>query len=241
MLRGIYAAATGMVAQTKKIDGLGNNVANANTPGFKRDEVSFKAYNDQSLTDISNGKKIGNASFGVWDDEVNTDVSQGALEQTNLKTDVAITSDGYFSVASTKGTEYTRNGNFNVDAQGYLSLTTGQRLIGQNGAIHVGGDNFQVATDGTILQNGNAVDKIQLYSSPAPQNISKQADGLFAIVGATTITGTLKQGYIENSNVDVTSEMTQLMSASRSFQSCQQSFKTMDQTTQQLNQIASLR
>jgi flagellar basal-body rod protein FlgF len=241
MLRGLYAAATGMIAQSKKIDVLGNNVANANTSGFKKDEVSFKAYNDQLITNISNGNMVGSASFGVWNDEVNTDISQGALEQTNLSTDIAITSDGFFAAAGNTGIEYTRNGSFAIDAQGYLSLSTGQRLMGQNGPILVNGNNFQVANDGTVSQNGKVLDKIQLYKSPSPQNITKQADGLFAIVGATATNGTMKQGYLEDSNVDITSEMTQLMAATRSYQSCQQSFKSINETSQQLNQIASLK
>jgi flagellar basal-body rod protein FlgF len=167
--------------------------------------------------------------------------------QTNLSTDIARTSDDYFAVAGNTGNtgtqsiEYTKDGNFTVDSQGYLSLSTGQRLMGQNGPILVNGNNFQVASDGSVSQKVSVIDKIQLYKAPAAQNISKQADGLFAIVGATAATGTMKQGYLEASNVDITTEMTQLMAASRSYQSCQQSFNTIDETAQQLNQIASLR
>jgi flagellar basal-body rod protein FlgF len=243
MFRGVYAAGAGMIAQSKKIDVLGNNVANANTSGFKKDEVSFKTYNDQLLINPNNGTNIGAASSGVLNDGVNTDISGGGFNQTNLNTDIAITSDAFFAVSGSAagGTEYTQNGNFTIDTQGYLSLTTGQRLMGQKGPILVGGDNFQVANDGTISQNGKVLDKIQLYQAPSAQNIIKQSDGLFTIVGATATAGTMKQGYLEDSNVDITGAMTQLMAATRSYQSCQESFKTMDDTTSQLNQIASLK
>lgn len=242
MLRGIYAASTGMIAQSKKIDVTGNNVANADTPGFKKDEITFKEYNNQLITNMTSGSNVGSISFGVSINKVNTDVSQSGLEQTNENTDIAITSDAYFAVANKSGnTEYTRDGSFTIDEQGYLSLSSGQRLLGANGPILVNSDSFKVADDGTITQNGKLLDKIQLYKSPSPQNIVKQADGLFAIVGAAATAGTMKQGYIEDSNVDLTNAMTELMAATRSYQSCQQSFKTIDETSQQMNQIASLK
>jgi flagellar basal-body rod protein FlgF len=78
MLRGIFAASTGMIAQSEKIDILGNNVANANTSGFKKDDVSFKEFNDQYITNINNGNYVGSDSFGVMDNKVSTEVRQGA-------------------------------------------------------------------------------------------------------------------------------------------------------------------
>lgn len=229
MLRGILASASGMITQYEKIDVLGNNVSNSQTTGYKADDLHIRSFGDQMLYNIQTGAQVGSVSPGAQSDTVTTNLSQGELVSTGLATDIAIEGNGFFAVQAGGGVEYTRDGGMEVDSQGYLALPTGQRILATNGrAIRVGSNNFNVAADGTVSVNGTAAGKIALYAPQAAGGAVKLADGLFRIPGATAVNGTLKQGYKETSNIDVVGQMSALMAASRSFQSCQQAYKVSD-------------
>lgn len=242
MLRGAYASATGMITKYKQIDVTGNNISNMNSTGFKKDSLSAVPFGSQLLQNMDNTQAIGTIVEGVVPGQVTTDISKGPVTKTGLNTDLAIMSDGFFAVQGPAGVQYTRAGNFTVDTGGFLSLSTGQRLLGQNGPVRVGGDNFQVTADGTVVQNGTAVNRIQLYNTANPQGAQKQVDGLFTLAGAAVIPGQIQQGYLEDSNVSIVEEMTKLMAASRSYQSCQQAFKISDQSEQlAIEQVGSVK
>ena len=230
MLRGTYASATGMIAKYKQIDVIGNNIANINSSGFKKDSLSAVSFQSQMICNTEDGRQLGTITAGIAPGEVTTDISRGSVSKTGLSTDLAIVSDGFFAVQGQGGVQYTRNGNFTVDAGGCLALPTGQRLLGQNGPVRVGGSGFQVTSDGGVTVNGTQVNRITLYQPASARGAQKQADGLFSLAGAAAVNGTIRQGYLEESNVNLVDEMTKLMSSSRSYQSCQQAFKISDQS-----------
>lgn len=242
MVRGIAASGGGMVAQSQKIDVLANNIANIDTPGYKKDNVSVESFQDQLLYNLNTGARVGATVYGAQTVGTAADFSEGDLSETGLSTDFAVLSGGFFAVQGGAGTEYTRNGSFTVDDGGYLALSTGQRLLGQDGRpLRVGGTDFIVAQDGTVTNAGGTVGKIALYTAAggAP---TKNADGLFTLQNPVQTAGTLRQGWLEGSNVDVTDQMTGLMSASRAFQSCQQAFEVSNESEQLLvNQVGSLK
>lgn len=241
MVRGIYASGSGMITQSRKIDVLSNNMANISTPGFKRDNLETRSFDEQLVYSLKSGERLGSISYGEAPGKETTNLTAGNFEQTGRSADLAITSDGLFAVRGANGTEYTRSCSFEVDAQGYLALPTGQRLLGDNGEIRVGGDNFNVTEDGTVLNGGGVVGKIRLYNAGGAQTV-KNADGLFTLNGAQPVNGTIWQGFIEDSNVGTVDEMTGLMASSRTYQSCQQAFDVSDQAEQMLvNQVAALK
>jgi flagellar basal-body rod protein FlgF len=246
MLRGMYSAATGMITQYKKIDVLGNNISNVNTNGFKGDSVTLKSFSEEIASRMAGNVPVGSLSNGVTVGGVSTDYTQGSLEQTGKTTDLYISGDGFFSVEASPaggGVKYTRDGNFSVDNGGYLELASGERLLGSNGApIYVGGTDFAVTADGTVTSGATQLGKIQLYSSQNLNGIAKRTDGFFNITTPAQANGKLVQGSLEGSNVDAISEMTGMMQATRSFQSCQQAFQTNEDSLDRLiSQVGSLK
>jgi flagellar basal-body rod protein FlgG len=250
MVRGIYSSASGMITQYKQIDVLGNNTANVDTPGFKANNLSFTTFGDEIAKRMQDNVAIGDMPAGVTIGGESTDLSSGSYQQTNISTDLAINGNGFFAVQSPSGggVKYTRDGEFSVDSQGFLALPTGERLLDATGQqMNVGGDQISVAPDGTVTTATGAKEKIDIYDTQnEKQNVVKRADGFFDITGASPVTqtaiGSIKQGYIEESNTDMVSNMTQMMEATRAFQGCQQAFQISDDTLDKLvTQVGSIK
>lgn len=245
MVRGIYTAAAGMITQSKKIDVLGNNVSNVNTNGYKQNGITLADFGKELATRTDDNTQVGTMPLCVVLGKESSDLSDGTLKSTGISTDLAVTGTGLFAVESPNGggVKYTRSGDFSVDAQGYLALPTGERLLSQKGtALHVGGNNFSISSDGTVALADGTANKVNVYTSASTQNIAKRKDGFFDMTGATASTGQIKQGWLEDSNTDVVENMTGLMEASRSFQGCQQAFQVTLQTLDKLvTQIGSLK
>lgn len=244
MVRGIYSSAAGMETQYKRIDVLGNNISNIDTPGFKENDMTFTDFGQELATRTTDGTEVGTMPYCVVLGGETTDLTDGALKNTGISTDFAVDGNGFFAVQTPTGVAYTRGGDFTVDAQGFLALSNGERLLGQNGQpLNVGGNNFSVAENGAVtLQNGQAGGTIAVYTSQNAQNITKRADGLFNITGAVAANGAVKQGWLEDSNTDAAVNMTDMMEATRTFQGCQQAFDVDDSTLNQLvTQVGSLK
>lgn len=243
MIKGIYSSATGMIAQEQKINVIGSNIANSETDGYKRDVVSLRSFSEEVVRRMAEDVPVGTLSTGSAVDSVRTDLTQGGVELTGKTTDLCISGGGFFAVEGEDGTvRYTRDGAFEIDAEGDLALSSGQRLLGGDGRpVHVGSDAFTVAADGTVTADNAAAGRIVLYDSQPAGGAVKQTDGFFTLAAAQPAAGTIRQGALESSNVDVVDELTGMMAASRSFQSCQQAFKTADETVDKLVQAASLK
>lgn len=243
MIKGIYSSATGMIAQEQKINVIGSNIANSETDGYKRDVVSLRSFNEEVVRRMAEDVPVGTLSTGSTVDSVRADLTQGGIEPTGKATDLCISGSGFFAVAQGNGTVgYTRDGAFEIDAQGDLALSSGEKLLGGDGLpVHVGSDSFTVAVDGTVTAGGAAVGRIVLYDSQPVGGAVRQSNGFFALAAARPAAGTIRQGSLESSNVNVVDELTGMMAATRSFQSCQQAFKTADGTLEKLVQAASLK
>lgn len=235
MVRGVYAAAAGMTTQYKKIDVLGNNIANVNTAGYKQDELSLKTFGDELAARTDDNTEVGRLPLCVSLGDEATDLSDGTQTSTSLNTDLAISGNGYFAVRDGAGAvKYTRSGNFSVDNQGFLVLPTGEELLGANNQpLNVGSQNFTVSLDGTLIRQNGTAAKIPLYGA-GNANIAKRRDGFFDITGAAPANGNIRQGWIENSNTDVIENIAGLMKAQRSFQGNQQAMQVTLQTMDRL-------
>ncbi|MGF1731267.1 flagellar hook-basal body complex protein [Photobacterium kasasachensis] len=216
MVDPINIVSSTMQQDLQRIEVVSNNVANVNSVGFKA----------QALPNVQNN--IG----GVPEHENNTlsvNVSDGRLIQTGRSLDLAIQGQGFFVVDNNGEKLLSRNGSFSVNRDGYLVTSAGSYLVqGTNGAVYIGDEAFQVKSNGQIISNGQELDRLQVHQAfgdlRSVGNGAYQAQGSGQIVEGYTVA----QGVLETSNVDVASEMMQLMSTQKHFGLIQRYFVAYD-------------
>lgn len=276
MFRGFYTAASGMLTQQRRTEILTNNLANVNTPGYKSDNASIRAFPEMLLQrldshripgspiSIRTSSEVGSVNTGVYVHETIPQFQQGDLYETNLPLDFALrelvmpeTENGipasiFFAVENPEGGElYTRNGNFTLDAEGYLTTANGFYVLDAEGnRIHLENGEFTTSPEGYIEQNGEIVARIGVAFAENANVLRKNPQGLFELedggalpsaYGIDGATFTVNQGYIERSNVDATKTMTELLSAYRTFEANQKVLQAYDQSMgKAVNEIGKL-
>ncbi len=201
MNNGIYAASTGLLARTQELDLAANNLANANTSGFRGQRVSFKS---QMMTASANVSTRAVNSFGVLSDS-HTDFAQGSLQQTGNPFDLALEGSGFFAVQSPTGTQYTRNGNFHLTKDGALVTAQGYPVLGDKGPIALPGGTAEISSAGVISVNGDVAGQLQLTQFDPSVPLTSLGDANFSApaAAATNATGlTVRQGSLESSNIN---------------------------------------
>jgi len=260
MIRGLYTAVTGLITGEAKQSVITNNLANANTTGFKSENLSIKKFDDvliQNYDKIVNGKNtrntIGSLSMGSEIDDVNTAFTQGLIQATDKSTDFAIEGKGFFTVQRDNGIDnknyYTRSGNFHVDGQGYLVTDSGDKVLCKNKATNkiepmfVGDGKLQADNYGNISINGKNLYKFNTVDFQDYKGIKKIGDNLFE--GTNPIENpniTVRQNALEKSNVNVTNEMVNMMTVMRNFESNQKVIQAMDETLgKAVNEVGTVR
>lgn len=238
MIRGLYTATTGMLTQEKRMDVVVNNLANATTVGFKQDSLISSSFADLLIERINDpaivqkSQEVGPFSHGIHVDEVATLFSPGAYQETQLDTDLALVGEGYFMVQTAAGERLTRAGNFQVDAAGYLVTSSGQQVLGQNGAVRIGQSDFSVDNAGNISVDGPVIETLRLVTVPDETRLRKEGGNLFSLMdGAATPTAAVqvRQGYLESSNVDLSAQMVNMIEIQRSYEINQRVVKIMDE------------
>lgn len=253
MIRGLYAAASGMVAAQQRNDVTSDNVANINTPGFKKSVGAFKTFS-QELVDrvegtsapglgLENSSPIGSLAHGVMLDQVSAVLTAGTLLETGVPTHLALEGPGYFQVSTPDGVRYTRNGDFRIDAAGNLVTTEGYAVLGSKGVIRgLTSGGFTVLPDGNIRISGQIVNSLAVVDFP-PDALRREGNGLFSAQGQplSATDYKVRQKYLEQSNVDVAEEMTNLITVQRSYQANQRMIQTLDATLDKaVNEIAKI-
>ncbi len=247
MVRGLYTAWSGMNNEQKRLDVIANNIANAATTGFKQEGVTSQTFDDMLAVKIrdSSARKdeiIGKMTLGVKVGEVYTNHRQGSLRPTGNTFDLALDGTGFFSmrVVDTAGEShirYTRAGNFTITQEGYVTDADGNRLQSEAGDLIVPTDaEILFDTDGSVYANGELIDTVTLTDFEDYDYLKKFADTMYEPVdGATEIeaVGALRQGYLEQSNVNVVKEMTQMIAITRAYEANQKIIQTMDSTLDQ--------
>ena len=244
MVRGLYAAAGGMMTVQEQTATTANNLANVDTVGFKADLLRFVAapsihtwrIDDPTTLDDQGQPQpeyIGLTNVGTMDTEIWRDFDQGQLVFTGNALDVAIVGPGFFSVTDENGAEvYSRDGQFHRSADGYLVDNQGRRVQGPGGDILLGdGAELSVARSGEVMVNGNTVGAINLaYFSDPQTQLSKRGDNVWEAQAAPDSVGdsTLRGGYIERSNVDAVRCITELIVQLRHFQAAEKAIRTED-------------
>lgn len=246
MVRGLYSAYTGMINQQARLNVITNNLANASTVGFKKEgstSQSFDAMYTQKIKDGSEmyvNRRIGKEYLGVKVGETYTDYSQGSYKITGNTYDVALDGDGFFNIefkskkTGEESVRFTRDGSFTVNNEGYLVTTDGDYVLGEGGRIKLS-DNGKIDIDelGNIYQDGNKVDSLKLTDFEDYGYLKKYGENMYIAVDGATEKPTfanVRQGYLEMSNINVISEMVEMITISRAYESNQKAIQTIDST-----------
>ena len=228
MERGLYIAASGMLAEMVRQDQIANDLANASTPGYRPDRATQRSFGDLLLVNTSTGAPVGPLGLGVAIDSVVTDFRPGPLRATGEPLDFAVEGEGFFGVRTPQGVRYTRNGQFSVSAQGTLITAQGYEVLSQGGGpIRVG--------------PGGRVDARQLGLF-ALQNPRKVGDNLVEGNPGGQATGVVRQGALEGSGVDPARAMVDMIASFRAFEAGQRVIRTIDETLEKAaGQVGSVR
>ncbi len=235
MIRGIYTSASGMIAESLRNDTIANNLANANTAGYKQDIAVTKDFNTMLIRRINDGEEqpvIGSLGTGVITDQNVTQYAAGKMLHTGNELDVALDGKGFFVVKTPQGLRYTRNGTFTRSAQGELVNSSGYPVMGQGGTVQLPDGRISIGEDGTIQVDDSQVDRLLLVDFTGYSNLVKQGDSLFAApatAGNAIVTGRVRQGFIEQSNVNVVTEMINLIAGYRAYEVNAKAIQAHDQ------------
>ncbi len=249
----LYSAATGMEAQQLNLNTIANNLANVNTPGFKRSKIEFQDLLYQkpraSGADsgggniIPTGIEVGNGSRVSATSKVFT---QGQLTQSSEKLDLAIQGDGFFEVQRPDGTiAYTRDGSFKQNAQGQVVTSDGLPVLSGFQPIPIGASAVNIAQNGQVTVNtasGSQSFRLTMTRFANPSGLRSMGGNLYEETGASGPPetgspsengfGSIMQGYTESSNVNIVEEMVNLITAQRAYEINSKSIQTSDEMLQ---------
>ena len=228
MAYGMYLSAEGARVQAKRLETIANNLANVNTPGFKRDVPSFQARFAEAIQqglDVAGSQSKNDVGGGVKLMEVATDFSNTTFRNTNVPTDMAVHGDGFFQVRTRSGEDLlTRAGNFVVDPSGRLVNQTGELSVldDSGGEIQLDPElPWEMVTGGVLHQAGQRIN-IGLQRPESLGDLVKVGNNTFRSLGPISAVPEnerdIRQGYLEMSGVSTTSEMMSMIETSRAFE-----------------------
>ena len=208
----------GGLRQERKLEIVSNNLANSDTTGYKKDRVSFDA---------------------VFKAQVNKDYSQGAITTTGNPLDLALSGQGFFKIETPDGIQYTRNGNFTLDAAGVIVDQQGNPVLGQGGAIVLNAEEdieqgLQINQGGEILLGGEIIDQLDIVTFEDTGKLERSGKNLLSYNGDTTDEQPVdqmivQQRAIEKSNIEVVEEMVRMIDYHRMFETFTKSMMTFDE------------
>ena len=207
-----------------KNDMISNNLANINTTGFKRDDVVF------DILETGFNEDLPLDQF--------TDFNQGDLKSTGNLLDFAISGEGFFTIESTEGQLFTRNGHFSISDEGMIEDSFGNRLLGNSGPIEVLGQNgvpgvIRITEKGEVMVDGDIINKLLITNFEDKHELEKIGNNLFkpneGVTGEPIETTGIVQGFLETSNINPVSEMVNLIDMHRQFEATQKVMRTFDE------------
>ncbi len=259
MLRGMWSGASGMAAQRLTIDVIANNLANVNTVGFKKSRTDFQDLMYQTISQAGSRTSTGGQvpvgiqiGMGTMPVGVHKIFMQGEFNETKNELDLAVEGRGFYKVISNEEELYTRAGNFKLDADRNIVTTNGDKLQPEM-TIPANTLNIDIDVDGTVTVfdpegTGTSLGAIELYSFPNPAGLYSRGHNLYRATDASGEAvagtpgsdglGTIIQGFIEISNVDVVQEMVQMIMAQRAYEMNSKVIKTADNMMSIVNSIA---
>jgi len=222
----------GGLRQERKLESVSNNLANAETIGFKKDTISFD---------------------DKFKAAVNKDFSQGSIQTTGNALDVALSGQGFFKIETREGIRYTRNGNFSLDINGILVDQNGNPVLGQGGAIAIATEDLDMEQALSINQSGEisigaeVIDTLDIVTFGDLRKLEREAENLLSYKGPTTDEIQVEQPVVqhralENSNIQVVDEMVRMIDYNRMFETFSKSIMTFDEIdSKAINDVGKLR
>lgn len=261
MSKGIYTAVSGAMAQTQRLETIANNLANVNTPGFKRDSQIFKEYlsayekepgvvqvprvpaSIESFYDMQGGDKSYVDTAGTY-----TDFQQGYLKQTGNPLDIGIEGKGFFEVLTPDGIKLTRAGNFALDGEGKIVTKQGYPVLKDGGLgadpagriIKTNGAKLSISPQGEIMEGQENLGKLAILEVGNRDSLLKTGSGLFGFKEnldpkmSVSTDSVIHQASLEGSNVNTVREMTDMITATRTFESTQKAIQAYDEMHKRL-------
>jgi flagellar basal-body rod protein FlgF len=227
MERGLYIAASGMLAEQVRQDLIAHDLANASTAGYKPDRVASTSFGEMLLSDTRSGAPVGPLGLGTEISKQVTDMSSGPIRDTGEPLDFAVEGTGFFAVQTSKGVRYTRDGQFAASARGTLVTADGDDVLGPNGTP------VRIGTDGKVAPADIGV--------VALTNASREGDNLFTGTAGGAAPSTIRAGALEGSGVDPVTTMVEMIGSLRAFESGQRVITTIDSTLQKAaNQVGGI-
>jgi flagellar basal-body rod protein FlgF len=253
MIYGLYQSAAGVLTNSYRQDVIANNLANAETVGFKKDLATFQQRRTEAQergTDRSTNALLENLGGGVFASPSSVDTSQGELETSSNNLDLAIEGKGYFAVRDHGQTRLTRDGRFMSDRDGHLAManSAGQLVLNDKGEPislmrGVGPADTAVGRNGEITQNGVYLGRIGMYDVSDPMKLQKLGGNLLS-PDATDLqpaTGMIHGNAVERSNVEPATELVALMDAQRQLEANANMIRIQDSMLQHaVNEVGKL-
>lgn len=239
MIKGLYAAASAMLANLSRQGALSHNISNLDTPGFKQIMVSLDDFKNTSVVNpltqtsgLGQLQYIGDIGLGVEPSPEITDFTQGGLKITNQPLDFAFQGPGFFRVQTPDGERYTRDGRFDRDVDGNLVTIDGYKVLDDSGsAITLPEGDVSLANDGSISVNNQTVAKLGLASFSNPQSqLTRDVSNTYSSADSPDgeELGTVQQGYLEMSNANTSEIMTQMVTVARAYEASEKMVSTQD-------------
>jgi flagellar basal-body rod protein FlgG len=222
---GLIESTETMLAQAQRLNQITNNLANVDTPGYKKEDVTFW---EMLYTTNQNRQRVGKAL------KVLTNQQEGAIKNTGNQFDFAIAGNGFFKLQTPQGIRYTRAGNFLLNNEGQLVNPAGHLVLGEGGPIVIAGNDVAVDAAGRIRVDGADAGRLDIATFTSLTDIEKEGTNLFRLkegvgeeVAATDFT--LKQGSLETANVSLVNEMTAMIDLHRAYEAQQTVIRTFDE------------
>jgi flagellar basal-body rod protein FlgG len=246
MLEGLHSAAAGMAAQQQRLDAVANDLANANTVGYKHQRVGFRdLLYDQTGRSSAPGVRTGHGAAAV---DAGRAFQQGSIQRTDRSLDVAIQGEGFLRVKLPDGrTALTRDGGLHVDGLRRLTTNTGAFVLAGAKPLTVPAgvpeDGIAIGPDGTVTAGGRRVGRLDVVTVRSPEALTSVGDNAFV---ASTASGnpvpapratTLTQGALEMSNVDMAEAMVDMIQSQRAYELASKAIQTADQMMQTANEV----
>ena len=219
---GLLESVETLLGQEQRLNQVTNNLANVDTPGFKKETVTF----DEMLYQVDRSRqRVGKGLH------INTVHQQGVVQKTDAPLDLAISGDGFFQVQTPAGIRYTRAGNFQRNNEGLLITANGYPVLGETGPVILNGSKVDVAADGRIFVDGAQTNRLTVVTAD-PQALKKEGENLFRLADGAAEEASpnsqILQGHLEKSNVNTVMEMTEMIDLYRAYEGQQKMIRAVD-------------
>jgi len=231
MIRGIYNSSSAMQYLDEKLDVIANNLANVNTAGFKRSGIAF---GQQMVAEQAKHRdQITMDALPEGNIQTYVETTQGGVKQTGNSLNFALDGDGYFTVMTANGIAYTRDGSFTMDDDGYLTTMDGFAVLGEfNSPIRPFDKSFSVSDTGDVVIDNTVVNKFLIVDFDINEVVQRGHNLYFPKDFSSQEfrepSAQVRQGFLEDSNVQIVQEMISMIAVNRQYQAQEKAIRTND-------------